>query len=160
MEAISEDLLDLDVTLIALGTGEARYETFFRKLAEERPWQVRVKLVYDNRLAHAVEAGSDIFLMPSQYEPCGLNQIYSLRYGTPPVVRATGGLDDTIEEETGFKFQEYSGSALLAAIRQALKELEDKPNWRVRMRRGMLKDFSWNTSAREYSALYGQLLSR
>lgn len=155
---ISGELLESDVTLIALGTGEPQYESFFRKLAEDRPWQVRVKIAYDNRLAHMIEAGSDIFLMPSRYEPCGLNQIYSLRYGTPPVVRATGGLDDTIEEDTGFKFQEYAGEALLGAIKHALDSFSDKPSWRNRMRRGMLKDFSWSASASEYSALYGRLL--
>ena len=155
---ISGELLACDITLIALGTGEPQYEEFFLQLAEDLPWQARVKIGYDNRLAHMIEAGSDIFLMPSRYEPCGLNQIYSLRYGTPPVVRATGGLDDTIEEDTGFKFQEYTGGALLGAINQALQAFVDKPSWRHRMRRGMLKDFSWNASASEYSALYGRLL--
>ena len=155
---ISRPLLDLDITLLALGTGEPRYESFFLQLAEERPWQARVKIGYDNRLAHMIEAGSDIFLMPSRYEPCGLNQIYSLRYGTPPVVRATGGLDDTIEEDTGFKFQEYTSEALLGTIERALEAFGDKPSWRDRMQRGMLKDFSWNASASEYSILYGRLL--
>ncbi len=87
-------------------------------------------MAYDNALAHKIEAGSDMFLMPSRYEPCGLNQIYSLRYGTVPVVRATGGLDDTIDESTGFKFKEYSGPALLAAIRAALAAFSNRSRWR------------------------------
>jgi starch synthase len=118
-------------------------------------------IAYDNRLAHLVEAGSDMFLMPSRYEPCGLNQIYSLRYGTVPVVRATGGLDDTIEPfdlehgtGTGFKFAEYTGGALLHAIRQALHHYSDEGVWKRIQLNGMAKDFSWNTSAAEYAKLY------
>ena len=113
--------------MVALGTGEAKYEKMFRELAQRFPARLAVKIAYDNTLAHKIEAGADMFLMPSRYEPCGLNQIYSLRYGTVPVVRATGGLDDTIEpfdaasgRGTGFKFEEYTGEALLGALRQAL----------------------------------------
>jgi starch synthase len=102
-----------------------------------------------------------MFLMPSRYEPCGLNQIYSLRYGTVPVVRATGGLDDTIEpfdplsgRGTGFKFSEYTGSALLAAVREALAAFADKKAWQRLQTNGMAKDFSWNASALEYGRLY------
>ena len=101
-----------------------------------------------------------MFLMPSRYEPCGLSQIYSLRYGTVPVVRATGGLDDTIEEGTGFKFAEYSGEALLEAVRKAVGVYSDQDTWREMMRRGMQQDFSWKTSAGAYSALYRELLGR
>jgi len=115
---------------------------------------------FDNGLAHRIEAGADMFVMPSRYEPCGLNQIYSLRYGTVPVVRATGGLDDTIDEGTGFKFQEYSGQALLGAVRAAVGAFSDGTSWQERMRRGMQKDFSWKASATLYSALYGRLLGR
>ena len=104
-----------DVYLVALGTGDPEYEEFFRRMQEEHPGRIAVRIGFDNGLAHRIEAGADIFLMPSHYEPCGLNQIYSLRYGTVPVVRATGGLDDTIEEGTGFKFAEYSGQALLGS---------------------------------------------
>jgi starch synthase len=99
-----------------------------------------------------------MFLMPSRYEPCGLNQIYSLRYGAVPVVRATGGLDDTIDGATGFKFVEYSGVALLAAVRQALAAFSDREAWLEMMRRGMRRDFSWKASAGQYSALYRRLL--
>jgi starch synthase len=95
--------------------------------------------------------------MPSHYEPCGLNQIYSLRYGTVPLVRATGGLDDTIDEDTGFKFQEYTPGALLAAVRAALEAYQDREGWQERMRLGMRRDFSWTASAARYSRLYRSL---
>jgi starch synthase len=143
-----------------LGSGEGEYETLFQSLAHARPDKVAVRTVYDNALAHRIEAGADMFLMPSRYEPCGLNQIYSLRYGTVPVVRATGGLDDTIDKETGFKFTDYAGSALLDAIRSALEAYRDQGQWAAMMRRGMRKDFSWSAAAAEYMALYRQLLVR
>ncbi|MBI1790097.1 MAG: glycogen synthase GlgA [Acidobacteria bacterium] len=154
---IAEPLAAGDLSLVALGSGEAVYEELFRDLAAAHPSSVAVRIGYDDRLAHQIEAGSDIFLMPSHYEPCGLNQIYSLRYGTIPVVRATGGLDDTIEEGTGFKFQEYSGIALWEALSAALAAWRDQDEWTARMKRGMRKDFSWRVSAREYSQLYRQL---
>ena len=157
---IAASLLDENITLIVLGKGESYYEDMFANLASTNPDKISVRMVYSNAIAHKVEAGSDMFLMPSKYEPCGLNQIYSLKYGTPPIVRATGGLDDTIEEDTGFKFGDYSGAALLDCIRQALRSYKDKPAWQERMRRGMRKDFSWDVSAAEYSALYRQLLGR
>ena len=113
-----------------LGSGDPEYETMFRDLAQAYPDKVGLRIGYDNGLSHRIEAGADMFLMPSHYEPCGLNQIYSLRYGTIPVVRATGGLDDTIDEDTGFKFREYSGSALLDAIRAALDAYRDAGQWR------------------------------
>jgi starch synthase len=158
---IIRELLQEDVVIAVLGTGERRYEDLFRALASDYPGRVGAVIAYDNRLAHLVEAGSDIFLMPSRYEPCGLNQIYSLRYGTVPVVRATGGLDDTIEPfdlehgtGTGFKFTEYSGDALLHAIRQALQHYSNDGVWNRIQLNGMAKDFSWNTSAAEYAKLY------
>jgi starch synthase len=158
---IARELIQEDVLLAVLGTGERRYEELFRALASDFPGHVGTVIGYDNRLAHLVEAGADIFLMPSRYEPCGLNQIYSLRYGTVPVVRATGGLDDTIESfdlehgtGTGFKFWEYSGAELLHAVRQALHNYSDEGVWRRIQLNGMAKDFSWNTSAAEYAKLY------
>jgi starch synthase len=149
-----------DLTLIVQGAGDAPYEKMFHDLAWNHPSKIGVRVAYDDSLAHRIEAGSDMFLMPSRYEPCGLNQIYSLRYGTIPVVRATGGLDDTIDESTGFKFQEYSGAALLEAIRAALAEFQRPESWKARMLLAMSKDFSWNTSAREYGSLYLKLLGR
>jgi starch synthase len=152
-------LMQLDLSLIVLGSGDAGYESMFRALAESYPDRVGIRVVYDTALSHRIEAGADMFLMPSRYEPCGLNQIYSLKYGTVPVVRATGGLDDTIDGDTGFKFRDYSGDALLEAVRQALQAFEYKEDWARRMRRGMEKDFSWNASAGEYVDLYRSLMA-
>jgi starch synthase len=142
---------------VVLGSGDPVYEKMFHALARAYPDQVGVQVGYDDPLSHRIEAGGDIFLMPSQYEPCGLNQIYSLKYGTVPVVRATGGLDDTIDKDTGFKFRDYSGDALLESVRLALKAFQNKEQWARRMKRCMEKDFSWNASAGEYVELYRRL---
>ncbi|HVS75059.1 MAG TPA: glycogen synthase GlgA [Candidatus Acidoferrales bacterium] len=157
----AQELMKEDAALVALGKGERRYEELFRTLRARFPGRVGVKIGFDDALAHKIEAGADIFLMPSRYEPCGLNQIYSLRYGTVPVVRATGGLDDTIEEfdaqrgtGTGFKFANYSGEALLDCIRRALHAYADERTWRRIQQNGMAKDFSWKASAAEYEKLY------
>ena len=162
IEQIAPDLLSEDLAIAALGAGDVRYEKLLRELAKAYPAKFSVKVAYDNILAHKVEAGADIFLMPSRYEPCGLNQIYSLKYGTVPVVRATGGLDDTIEaydpatgRGTGFKFQAYDGPSLLAAIQQALLIFRNEPEvWRRMQLSGMAKDFSWQVSAAEYANVY------
>ena len=161
IEEIAAQLVKENVAIVALGAGEPRYEALFRELAGKYPKQVGVKVAYDNTLAHKIEAGSDMFLMPSRYEPCGLNQIYSLRYGTVPVVRATGGLDDTIENfdaatgrGTGFKFEKYDAKALLACIRQALKTYANAQAWQKLQTNGMARDFSWKASAAEYAELY------
>ena len=162
IEQIAADLMKEDLALVALGAGEPKYEKFLRELAKGYPAKVSVKVAYDNMLAHKIEAGADIFLMPSRYEPCGLNQIYSLKYGTVPVVRATGGLDDTIEaydpatgRGTGFKFQPYDGPSLLGAIREALAVYRNEPAaWRQVQVNGMARDFSWQVSAAEYARLY------
>ena len=153
-----------EMILTVLGSGDASYEEMFRRLQRHYPHKIAVKIAYDNKLAHKVEAGADMFLMPSHYEPCGLNQIYSLKYGTVPIVRATGGLDDTIEpwdprtgKGTGFKFVEYSGEALLATVKRALEDFRDRASWQQLMRNGMAKDFSWAASAREYSKIYERL---
>ncbi|HZR32249.1 MAG TPA: glycogen synthase GlgA [Terriglobales bacterium] len=158
---IADRLAREEMIVIALGSGDKEYNDLFLRLNKQYPQKFAVKIAYDNTLAHKIEAGSDMFLMPSRYEPCGLNQIYSLKYGTVPVVRATGGLDDTIEpwdartrKGTGFKFSEYSGEALLATIRNALQAYQDRENWQILMRNGMAKDFSWNASAREYVRVY------
>jgi len=161
MAQVADVLMDEELAIVALGAGEAKHERMFRELSQQFPAKVAVKIAYDNTLAHKIEAGADMFLMPSRYEPCGLNQIYSLRYGTVPVVRATGGLDDTIGpfepasgRGTGFKFSEYTGPALLAALHEALAAFADKPSWRRLQTNGMAKDFSWNASALEYGRLY------
>jgi starch synthase len=158
LQHMGDELMLEDVTVIALGSGEPHAEWIFHSLAERYPDKFRVWHGYNNGLAHLIEAGADMFLMPSKYEPCGLNQIYSLKYGTPPIVRATGGLDDTIEESTGFKFGEFSPAALLGTIRYALHCWRDRDAWQERMRLGMSKDFSWDRSAADYGALYRHLL--
>jgi starch synthase len=155
---IVPQLVAEDLYLVVLGAGDAVYEEALQAAAADYPDRIGVRLGYDEALAHRIEAGADMFPMPSQYEPSGLNQLYSLRYGTVPVVRATGGLDDTIDEGTGFKFQEYSAEAFLAAIRAAAKAYQDRQAWEALMRRGMLKDYSWPASAAEYAALYRKLL--
>ena len=155
--AIAQRLAGQDMALAILGSGEPDLEDMFRSIASARPDKFAVRIGYDNAVAHRIEAGADIFLMPSRYEPCGLNQIYSLRYGTVPVVRATGGLDDTVDEETGFKFREFSPDALYAAIGEALTAWQDREAWEARMRRGMVKDFSWEVSAARYQELYRSL---
>jgi starch synthase len=161
VQDIAGELMGLDLAIVALGSGEARYEKFFRSLAARFPQKVSVKIAYDNAIAHKVEAGADMFLMPSRYEPCGLNQIYSLRYGTVPIVRATGGLDDTIEpysistgQGTGFKFSAYEGKALLASVREALGVFAGAKAWRQLQLNGMAKDYSWKAPAQEYARLY------
>jgi starch synthase len=156
---IAGSLLSEDVSLVVLGAGDPAYEQMFRDLAAWKPDRCGVRIGYDNPLAHRIEAGSDMFLMPSRYEPCGLNQMYSLRYGTVPIVRATGGLNDTIDEGVGFKFHGYSGPALLAAIREALAAYRNQEAWQAMMRTGMEKDFSWNAAAKQYSALYKRLIA-
>lgn len=155
---IAPQLAGEDLYFVALGAGDTPYEAKLREVAAAHPDRIRVEIGYDDALAHKIEAGADIFLMPSLYEPSGLNQMYSLRYGTVPLVRATGGLDDTIDEGTGFKFREYSAPALMAAIREASAAFEKRPVWEAMMRRGMQKDFSWRASAAEYAALYRKLL--
>jgi starch synthase len=157
MEQIAGELGQEDMALVALGSGEARFEALFRVLARTYPEKFAAAIGYDNALAHRIEAGADMVLMPSRYEPCGLTQIYSLRYGAVPVVRATGGLDDTVDETTGFKFREYTGEALLGAIREALAAWKNREAWEARMRLGMARDFSWDASAAEYKRLYESL---
>jgi len=153
-----------EMIVVALGAGDRAYEEMFLRLNKQFPNKIAVKVAYDNAIAHKIEAGSDMFLMPSKYEPCGLNQIYSLKYGTVPIVRATGGLDDTIEpwdartgKGTGFKFSEYTGEALLATVKQALQAFRDRSSWQTLMRNGMSRDFSWGASAREYGKIYDRV---
>ncbi|MGA3264331.1 MAG: glycogen synthase GlgA [Terracidiphilus sp.] len=164
---IADKLTEREVVVVALGTGEPVYEKFFRGWAFRNPGQVAVEIRYDDALAHKIEAGADMFLMPSRYEPCGLNQIYSLKYGTVPVVRATGGLDDTVEEwnpklgtGTGFKFEGLNALGLLEAIDRALEAFQDKKGWTKLMRNGMARDYGWAGPAKEYAAIYEEAARR
>lgn len=161
---IAEDLARLPLIITVLGSGDKEYQDLFVKLNAQFPEKFAAKIAYDNGMAHKIEAGADMFLMPSRYEPSGLNQMYSLKYGTVPIVRATGGLDDSIEAwdpktetGTGFKFTPYTGSALLTSMHDALKLFGDKASWRKLMLNGMKKDFSWKSSAREYVKIYERL---
>ena len=163
--AAADHLIGLDVAWVVLGSGDPGYEDLWRGLATKYPNRVSATIGFDERLAHLIEAGADIFLMPSRFEPCGLNQMYSLRYGTVPVVRATGGLDDTVLDfdpstgaGNGFKFKEYTPSALSHALERALA-MHRKPDiWRHIQQAGMGLDFSWDASAREYVKVYRTLL--
>jgi starch synthase len=163
VDAALPGLLAHDVQLVALGSGQPEHEEAFRRAAAERPDRVAARIGFDEALAHRIEAGADMFLMPSRYEPCGLNQMYSLRYGTVPVVRAVGGLEDTVEDfdgwqrGTGFKFREYAPQALLLAMRRALDAYRDARAWRGLVLRGMAQDNSWARSATAYEALYRRL---
>ena len=163
IDEILEAMMKLDLQLVVLGTGEKRYHDLFEKAHKKFPQKVGISLSFNEELAHLIEAGSDMFLMPSRYEPCGLNQMYSLRYGTVPIVRATGGLDDTIEDisqssaGTGFKFKNYNSGELLKTIQRAVQSYQDQPAWRKLMKNGMSKDFSWGSSAKKYIQLYRSL---
>jgi starch synthase len=161
VSAAIEPLLAFDATWIFVGAGEPRYEQALRTLAEHHPARVSVFIGFDEDLAHLVEAGADMFLMPSTFEPCGLNQMYSLRYGTVPIVHAVGGLDDTIQPYTGrarhangFKFHDASPEALVRTVRQAIRLYHDRDAWRQLIRQGMTEDHSWRNSAREYVKVY------
>ena len=161
IQQVSDRMAHEDLIVVALGTGDRDYEDVFRRLHRQYPLKFAVNIAFDNRQAHKIEAGSDMFLMPSKYEPAGLNQLYSLKYGTVPIVRATGGLDDTVEQwdpqtqkGTGFKFREYSGEAMLETIQAALAAFRDQGKWQVLMRNGMAQDYSWEVSARDYVRVY------
>jgi starch synthase len=160
---ILDRLVQEDMVMVMLGNGEEFYERLLVELAGRYPSKVRVQVKFDDVMAHKVEAGADMFLMPSRYEPGGLNQIYSLKYGTVPVVRATGGLDDTIDEQpngggNGFKFWGYDSSALIDALRRALGTFRNKEEWTEIMKRGMRQDFSWNKPAGEYVRVYERVI--
>jgi starch synthase len=167
LAAAADEMLALDATFVLLGTGERRYEDLWRGLAARHPGRVGVRIGFDEGLAHLIEGGADMFLMPSRFEPCGLNQMYSLRYGTVPIVRDTGGLHDTVRDfdpatgdGTGFSFVEYSPRALLDALRRALRLFADRTAWRRLQAAGMRQDRSWTRSAREYQAVYERATTR
>jgi len=165
LASVANNLMDLDAQWIILGNGESEYENLFRALASNFPGKVATYIGFNNELSHLIEAGADIFLMPSRYEPCGLNQMYSLKYGTVPVVRKTGGLADTIkdwDEENhfgfdngnGFSFYDYSGLALYSSVERAVNTFAEKEIWKKIQANGMKQDFSWERSAEKYIELY------
>ncbi len=162
-----EELVELGFLMVLLGTGDAVYEKQFSEIGKKHKGRFGVKIAFDNTLAHKIEAGADMFLMPSRYEPCGLNQMYSLNYGTIPVVRATGGLDDTIKEfdaksgkGNGFKFAEYSSQVLIKEMKRALDVYRSQELWLKLVKNGMKEDFSWERSARTYDKIYHKALAR
>jgi starch synthase len=154
--------------LAVLGSGDAAMEATWRELAAAHPGRIAVTIGFDESLAHLIEAGADLFLMPSRFEPCGLNQMYSLAYGTPPVVRATGGLADTVVDCTpqsladgsanGFSFVAATAHALLGAVERALDAWRDVETWRRIQRNGMARDWGWGQAARQYADLYRSCL--
>jgi starch synthase len=159
--AALQEMLAADMQFVLLGSGQREYERGYRRLAERYPSKCAVNIGFDTGLSHRVEAGCDFYLMPSRFEPCGLNQMYSLRYGTPPIVRVTGGLDDSVtdvsedvEKADGIKFGEYSVRALAKAIRKALVLYADKPLLQRYRRNAMARDFSWQKTAVAYAELY------
>jgi starch synthase len=163
----AETLFSLDLQMIVLGTGDDASHKEFRRLERAYPDRLKVYLEFNDRLAHWIEAGSDIFLMPSRYEPCGLNQMYALNYGTVPVVRAVGGLADTVTDYdpktgtgTGFVFHDYTAEAMLEALTQAIALYGNKQPWTRLMKAGMARDFSWDVSARKYAELFQTLSPR
>jgi starch synthase len=165
VDAIFSELMSRDLQFVLLGNGEAKFENFFRAAAQQYPDRVAVRIGFDETLAHQIEAGADMFLMPSLYEPCGLNQLFSLKYGTPPIVHAVGGLRDSVQDYdaesstgTGFVFTAPEPLALLDAVDRSLSVYGDNKNWTALRRRAMAMDFSWDRSAQSYSHLYQQLI--
>lgn len=165
IEKIMPDLMKENIYLCVLGTGEKKYHKMFEKFKKKFPKRIGLHLGFSEEIAHLIEAGSDIYFMPSKFEPCGLNQMYSLRYGTIPVVRATGGLADTIDEYkngkgNGFLFDKYEPQAFLTAIRRALKLFKNRDEWVKLVRQAMEYDYSWEVSAKKYVDLYKSLLKK
>jgi starch synthase len=159
-----KDISRLELQMVILGTGQDKYHQMLKQIALKYPKKIAPKLAFDNRLAHQIEGGCDMFLMPSKYEPCGLNQLYSLRYGAVPIVRATGGLVDTVvnydgenSAGTGFSFFNYSPGEMVAAITRALKVYSNPQQWEQIIIRGMKQDWSWERSARKYLQLYEKI---
>jgi starch synthase len=168
---IIDNLLQMNVQFVILGSGEEEYENLFRHASFNNPLKIWSYIGYNDDLSHLIEAASDLFLMPSKYEPCGLNQIYSLKYGTVPVVRKTGGLADTVQDwnehnsygldiGNGYSFEEYSTYALLHAVNRAVNDFYNKPVWQKIIRNGMIKDYSWSVSAKSYLKLYEKASQR
>jgi starch synthase len=165
LSASAGPLLERPITVAMLGSGEPRYEQEWSSLSAAHPRRIGVRIGFDDRLAHLIIAGSDIFIMPSRFEPCGLSQLYCLRYGTVPVVRRTGGLDDTVENwnprtrrGTGFTFRDYTPEAFVEAMERALAAFADPDRWRLLQEAGMRQDHSWEMSAREYVRVYDRAI--
>ncbi|MCB2201107.1 glycogen synthase GlgA [bacterium] len=161
----AEELLKLPVNLVILGSGQKDIQADLEKLAEDNPGRVAVKIDFDDALAHKIEAGADAFLMPSRYEPCGLNQMYSLRYGTPPIVRSTGGLADTVKEYTvkkgegnGFLFKNAAEKDLVAAVKKATTVFKNAEAWKKLQHNGMVVDYSWSSSAKMLISVFDQAM--
>jgi starch synthase len=167
---VMDELMRLDIQFVILGTGDPDIQWSLQQAMQRYPDKLSVHLTFDEALAHRIEAGADIFLMPSRYEPCGLNQLYSLRYGTIPIVRKTGGLADTVvdatpsniesETATGFMFETASGHALLTSLQLALQLFKDRSLWERMMKAAMAADYSWDQSAREYIKLYEKAIAK
>ena len=163
-----EEMCDLPLQFVLLGSGEKHFETTLQTFANAHPDKIAIKIGYNETLAHQIEAGSDVFLMPSRFEPCGLNQMYSQRYGTLPIVRRTGGLADTVTDTlpgtiqdgtaSGIVFNDANASALMEAIKRTLFLFENKTTWKKIQRTAMSKDFSWHNSAQQYLDLYQSIL--
>jgi len=146
---------------VILGTGDPYYQDMWRALAAGHPDRIGVTIGFDEALAHLIEAGADLFMMPSKFEPCGLNQMYSLRYGTVPVVRAVGGLADTVQDGvTGFVFREYLPEAFFATLERALAAFRAPGVWRALQVEGMRQDNSWDHSAQEYVTIYERVITQ
>jgi starch synthase len=163
---VVDEMVGLGAGLVILGSGEEKYQTLLENVAGKHPDAVSLRIGFDESLAHRIMAGADILLIPSLYEPCGLTQMYALRYGTVPLVRATGGLNDTIvpfdpeaEQGNGFKFGPYTEGALMGSVKEAVRLYQDSTTWQVLMRNGMRADFSWDRSAQRYLDLYESILS-
>lgn len=166
----AEPMLELDAQFCFLGSGDPRYESLVRHLANSRPDKVSAVVGFDDGLAHRIEAGSDAFLMPSRFEPCGLNQMYSLAYGTVPIVRSVGGLKDTVVDAspkhlflgaaTGFRFDDYDAGGLLWAVRRAAETFPKENLWHQLVRTGMGQDFSWARSAQRYEEVYRRAMAK
>ncbi|PLS14965.1 glycogen synthase GlgA [Bacillus sp. M6-12] len=167
VQAVLHEIMEEDIQMIVLGTGDREFENFFREMAAQYPEKLRVQIGFDERLAHKIYAGADLFLMPSQFEPCGLGQLIAMRYGAIPVVRETGGLNDTVTafredtgEGNGFSFTNFNAHDMLFTIRRAIHYYHNKTIWKTLLKRAMEQDNSWAQSAFKYNSLYAGLGSR
>jgi starch synthase len=167
LELVVPEIIDQNAGFVLLGSGKTQYEDFFKHIAKKYPGKTGIRIMYDDRLAHQIIAGSDVLLMPSMFEPCGLTQIYAMKYGTVPIIRATGGLADTVkqfdqakESGNGLVFYEYSPNALRKAVTKALNLYDNKEAWNILMLNAMQSSFTWRESARKYISLYEKAIAR